>query len=107
MMEMETVRLDGAGLCRREEAFALLGRELALPEWWGRNLDALYDCLTGGLCRPVRLELTGRAAMEATGFGRRLRRVLEDAAAGSPFFELVCEMPPNASCEKEEQIPPL
>ena len=87
---METIRLDGAGLCRREDAMALLGRALALPEWWGRNLDALYDCLTG-LGRPVRLELTGRGAMEATDFGGRLLRVLEDAAADSSCFELAVE----------------
>ena len=87
-MEMETIRLDGAGLCRRKEAMELLGRALALPEWWGRNLDALYDCLTGGLGRPVRLELSGREALEATAFGRRLLRVLEDAAAACAFFEL-------------------
>ena len=85
---METIRLDGARLCRREEAMALLGHALALPEWWGRNLDALYDCLTGELGRPVRLELSGREAMEATLFGRRLLRVLEDAAAASACFEL-------------------
>ena len=87
-MEMETIQLDGAMLCRREEAFEPLGRALALPEWWGRNLDALYDCLTGGLCRPVRLELSRRADLEATDFGRRLLRVLEDAAAVSSCFEL-------------------
>ena len=87
-MEMETIRLDGAGLCRREEAMELLGAALSLPEWWGRNLDALYDCLTGGLGRPVRLELSGREALEATNFGRRLLRVLEDAAAASRCLEL-------------------
>ena len=88
---MEIIRLDGSRLCRREEALELLGRALALPEWWGRNLDALYDCLTGGLCRPVRLELSGREAMEATDFGRRLLRVLEDAAASCACFELDVE----------------
>ena len=90
-MELETIRLDGSRLCRRKEAMELLGRALALPEWWGRNLDALYDCLTGELGRPVRLELSGRDAMEATDFGRRLRRVLEDAAACSSCFELAVE----------------
>ena len=89
-MEIETIRLDGAGLGRRKEAMALLGRALALPEWWGRNLVALYDCLTG-LGRPVRLELSGRPSLEATDFGRRLLRVLEDAAAVSSCFELAME----------------
>ena len=87
-MEMETIRLDGAGLCRREEAMALLGEALALPEWWGRNLDALYDCLTGELGRPVQLELSGREAMEATDFGRLLLRVLEDAAEACAYFDV-------------------
>ena len=90
-METEIIRLDGAGLCRREEACESLGEALALPKWWGRNLDALYDCLTGELGRPVRLELSGLEAMEATDFGRLLLRVLEDAAAASSCFELaVC-----------------
>ena len=84
---METIRLDGARLCRREEALALLGQALALPEWWGGNLDALHDCLTEP-DRPLRLELSGREAMEGTQFGRRLLRVLEDAAAENPFLEL-------------------
>ncbi len=77
---METIRLDGAQLQNRKEAMELLGQALALPKWWGRNLDALYDCLTD-LGRPVRLEISRREAMEASAFGRLLLRVLEDAAA--------------------------
>lgn len=84
---METIRLDGARLQDREEAMEQLGRALALPEWWGRNLDALYDCLTD-LGRPVRLELSRREEMAGTAFGRRLLRVLEDAAGESPWLEL-------------------
>ena len=80
---METIRLDGARLRDREEAMEQLGRALELPEWWGRNLDALHDCLTGP-GQPVRLELHGREAMEETAFGRLLLRVLEDAAAENP-----------------------
>ena len=87
---METIRLDGARLCVREEAMELLGRELVLPEWWGHNLDALHDCLTE-LGRPVRIELYDRETMEASPFGRRLLRVLEDSAAEYPCLELVTE----------------
>ena len=97
---MEIIRLNAAQLCRREEALELLGRALELPEWWGRNLDALYDCLTGGLERPVRLELTGGRAMEATDFGGCLLRVLEDAAAHGVCFELFTE--PESGSESTE-----
>lgn len=84
---METVRLDGRRLRERGEAMELLGRALALPEWWGRNLDALYDCLTD-LGRPVRLVLEHRQAAGETDFGRRLLRVMGDAAAEVPWLEL-------------------
>ncbi|MDE7172321.1 MAG: barstar family protein [Oscillospiraceae bacterium] len=84
---METIRLDGARLRDREEAMELLGQALALPEWWGRNLDALYDCLTD-LGRPVRLEVFHRETMVEMPFGRRLLRVLEDAAEEIPWLEL-------------------
>lgn len=88
---METIRLDADRLCCRENAMDLLGRALALPEWWGRNLDALHDCLTD-LGRPVRLELCGRDAMEGSAFGRRLLRVLKDASEDNPWLEL-CFVP--------------
>ena len=68
---MEAIRLDAERLLGREEAMEQLGRALALPEWWGRNLDALHDCLTQ-LGRPVRLELGRREALEGTDFGRTL-----------------------------------
>ena len=84
---METIRLDGARLGDREEAMELLGQALTLPEWWGRNLDALYDCLTD-LGRPVRLEVFRRETMVETPFGRRLLRVLRDAAEELPWLEL-------------------
>ena len=84
---MEIIELDGARLCSRGEAMMRLGEALELPEWWGRNLDALHDCLTE-LGRPVRLELADRSAMTASAFGRRLLRVLEDAARENPYLEL-------------------
>ena len=87
---MEEIRLNAARLCRREEAMEVLGETLALPAWWGRNLDALYDCLT----EPgpgLRLVLEDGGLMGETPFGRLLGRVLEDAAAENPRFELAWE----------------
>lgn len=84
---MDVIRLDGSELTQRAQAMELLGQALDLPEWWGRNLDALYDCLTQPDC-PRCLELRNRAAMAETPFGRRLLRVLRDAAAENPLLEL-------------------
>lgn len=84
---MDAIYLEGSLLNNRDEAMELLGRALYLPEWWGRNLDALHDCLTD-LDRPVKLVLRGRAELESTPFGRVLLRVLRDAAAECPRLEL-------------------
>jgi len=38
--------IDGALIQSRESLHDTLAEQLALPEWYGRNLDALFDCLT-------------------------------------------------------------
>lgn len=38
--------LDGEKICSREELHKQMESVLGLPEWYGANLDALYDCLT-------------------------------------------------------------
>jgi len=43
---MRKIVLDGTYLLDRETAHEYLKRELDLPEYYGKNLDALYDCLT-------------------------------------------------------------
>ena len=42
---MKIVVLDGRKMTDREGAHTYLKRKLELPEYYGRNLDALYDCL--------------------------------------------------------------
>lgn len=46
--------LDARRLSRREEAHAYLREMLELPDYYGNNLDALYDCLTELELREVR-----------------------------------------------------
>ena len=38
--------LDGNNITDRETLHDTLAGSLHLPDWYGRNLDALYDCLT-------------------------------------------------------------
>jgi len=46
--------IDLRGVYSREELHDRIEEELPVPEWYGRNLDALYDILTepeyGGGC---------------------------------------------------------
>ena len=43
---MKTFYLDLKGVTTREELHDRIQKELPLPEWYGRNLDALHDILT-------------------------------------------------------------
>ena len=58
-----------------EAVYDYLTRELAFPAYFGRNLDALHDCLTD-ISAPTRLVLTGASAPAA----QRFLPVFRDAA---------------------------
>lgn len=38
--------MDGATVVDKASAFEVIATALSFPDWFGRNLDALYDCLT-------------------------------------------------------------
>ena len=44
-----TVTLDGRFMTTRDNAHEHLAQQLKLPDWYGRNFDALYDLLTAGV----------------------------------------------------------
>ena len=86
---MRTVVLDCAQMTSREAAHDYLARELSFPDWYGRNLDALYDLLTGWL-GPARLEVVNVQALEELGgYGRALLSTIQEAAGETPGLELV------------------
>ncbi len=43
---MRTIYLRAGFLCEEELAHEYLQEMLELPDYYGKNLDALYDCLT-------------------------------------------------------------
>ena len=73
------VTLDGALILDREMLHDILSAGLNLPAWYGRNLDALYDCLTDFKTETV-IVLRNRAALEENlgAYGRSLVRLLGD-----------------------------
>ena len=43
---MQNIILDARELGKKEKAHAYLKEILSFPEYYGANLDALYDCLS-------------------------------------------------------------
>ena len=84
---MEIV-LDCEQLTCRRTAHDYLRRQFGFPDYYGNNLDALYDCQTE--LPPCRIVLQGAAALCAAGdFAAALLDTLRDAARDNPGLELV------------------
>ena len=83
------VLLDGNAILNREMLHYTLASGLCLPSWYGRNLDALYDCLTDVQEETV-VVLRDRGVLEEHlgGYGRRLLRLLEDVSQENPHIRL-------------------
>ena len=84
-----TVLLDGNAILDRETLHETLATGLCLPPWYGRNLDALYDCLTDVREETVVI-LRDRAALEEHlgGYGRRFLKLLEEVSRENPHIRL-------------------
>ena len=74
---MKTVTLDGAVLASKEALHQTLAQALAFPDWYGGNLDALFDCLTD-LSEEVSITLLNWDGLG--DYGQRGKKVLLAAA---------------------------
>lgn len=52
---MKTIVIDGNAFENRENFHKLLKLKIGLPQYYGNNLDALWDCLTGEITLPLKI----------------------------------------------------
>ncbi len=53
---MKKVFINGIEISSQDSLHEILKVELELPDYYGKNLDALYDCLTGWVDLPLIIE---------------------------------------------------
>ena len=72
--------LDGEKIRSRDDLHKQMAAVLDFPEWYGGNLDALYDCLTD-LMEEVNIHILHMSALKTTlgEYAERLLSVLKDA----------------------------
>ena len=85
------ILLDGQQMQSRGAAHDHLQRQLSLPDYYGRNLDALFDLLAerGGETELVLIH--GEALAELGPYGEKLLTTLREAAAENPGLQFEME----------------
>ena len=86
---MKTITLDITNIETVRTLHIYLQYMLDLPEYYGRNLDALYDCLTD-ISEEMTLVLhTEGVRGEMTAYLPRFMQVLSDASEANPMIRVV------------------
>lgn len=75
------VTLSGNKMTSREVLHTYLAKKLAFPAYYGKNLDALHDCLTER-STPLHITVTYTERLKENlgDYGDTLLQVLQDAA---------------------------
>lgn len=84
---MKEIILDGKKLLQREEAQEYLKKKFSFPDYYGKNLDALHDCL----CELKDVKVTVKNSdllQEKYSYGKRIVKVLTDSADENPTLEI-------------------
>ena len=84
-----TVILDGGRMTDRETLWDYLKQMLPVHDYFGRNLDALYDELTE-YRKPLTIKLVGREQLEnhLGRYGEMLIDTLLDAAKENGYLDV-------------------
>ena len=82
---MKEILINCAGVSSMAQMHDILARELNFPGWYGRNLDALHDCLTG-ICEDTRITVLHFPALPFPAAG--LLRVLRDSEQENEKLEI-------------------
>lgn len=86
------VELDCAQMTERKQTHEYLKEKFSFPAYYGKNLDALFDLLTG-IGEAITIVLSNITAAEERlgGYGSALLATIREAAQDNPNIELLEE----------------
>jgi len=89
---MEEITLNGEKMIDKETTHAYLKEKLALPEHYGANLDALWDCLSSDFSQKKVTILNSAIIYKNLGnYGESIIELFEDLAAENDNIILCIE----------------
>lgn len=92
--KLRDIILDGGKVDNKDQLHAVLKETLQLPDYYGNNLDALWDCLTGWVEMPLMIRwLHFQESEEKLGeYSQLLLQLFRDAEEEIEGFHLQLEL---------------
>jgi len=86
------VIIDGRNIKDKQALHTYLKEQCNFPDYYGNNLDALYDVLTDRL-EPLEIKVEHAEELKEIlcGYGEAFIEALQDAAAESKLFTVIIE----------------
>ena len=84
---MRNYLLDFGGIESKKDAYQYIGERLSFPDYYGRNADALHDCLTD--MRQSRFIIRNGSKLEEIGAGVILTVFRDVAKARKWKYKLI------------------
>lgn len=86
---MKEIRLNGAKMLDKAATHAYLKRKLALPDYYGENLDALWDCLSTDVSpKKITLDKPALIIENLGDYGESLLTLFREIAAENGCIEV-------------------
>ncbi len=65
MINTRTVEVDFAGVTKKQEVHTRLATALGFPDYYGKNWDAFWDCITSLDATPQKIRVSGLRSLMA------------------------------------------
>ncbi|MEG0772573.1 barstar family protein [Clostridium sp.] len=89
---MKEIRLNGEKMFDKATTHAYLKQKLALPDYYGENLDALWDCVVSDFSlKKITICNTGAMIEHLGSYGESIINLLEQAAEENEYIKVDIE----------------
>lgn len=89
---MKEIRLNGEKMLDKATTHAYLKQKLALPDYYGENLDALWDCVVSDFSlKKITIYNTGAMIEHLGSYGESIINLLEQAAQENEYIKVDIE----------------